>query len=115
MRRGEEAEDAALAHLHGCGLALLARNVRYPWGELDLIMHERGTVVFVEVKSRAGSARWGGAAAALGPHKAQRLARAAHTWLQARYGNRLPPCRFDAVLVEEGALLRWLRDVLAFD
>ena len=114
LRRGRAAEDAALAHLRARGLVLVARNVRYPWGELDLVMRDGASLVFVEVKSRARSVRWGGAAAALGPQKARRLARAAQTWLQARHGNRLPPCRFDAVLIEDDAPLVWLRDVLEF-
>ena len=39
---GAAAEDAALAHLRAAGLQLLARNVRYPFGEIDLVMREGG-------------------------------------------------------------------------
>jgi len=58
--RGQQAEDAALAHLLSAGLVLVQRNYRTPGrggGEIDLIVRERdGTLVFVEVRSRAGAA-----------------------------------------------------------
>src|SRR5256885_7351779 len=54
--RGQQAEDAALAHLQAAGLRLVERNYRTPGrggGEIDLIVQARnGTVVFVEVRSR---------------------------------------------------------------
>src|SRR5690554_6130389 len=52
MRRGEAAERAAEAYLAARGLILLARNYRSPHGEIDLIMQDGQTVVFVEVRQR---------------------------------------------------------------
>ena len=113
-QRGNAAEDAALAHLRAAGLQLLERNYRTPGrggGEIDLIVRERnGTVVFVEVRSRTGSA-FGGAGASIGAPKQRRIVLAARHYL-LRFGSAPPPCRFDAVLVE-GAQLQWLR--AAFD
>jgi len=64
-QQGQQAEDRALAHLMAAELALVARNYQTPGrggGEIDLIMRERdGTLVFVEVRSRA-TATFGGAA-----------------------------------------------------
>ena len=112
---GQQAEERALAHLRVAGLVPLARNVRYRCGELDLIVRDGATVVFVEVRSRRHGG-WGGAAASLGPAKQARLLRAAQLWLQGRYGNRPPPCRFDALLFEGGAAApRWLRNILTLD
>ena len=112
-QRGNAAEDQALAHLQAAGLRLLARNYRTPGrggGEIDLVMRERdGTVVFVEVRSRAGSSH-GGAGASIGATKQRRIVFAARHYL-LRW-PQLPPCRFDAVLVE-GAALQWLQG--AFD
>ena len=113
-QRGNAAEDAALAHLQAAGLQLLERNYRTPGrggGEIDLIVRERGgTLVFVEVRSRASGA-FGGAGASIGAPKQKRIVLAARHYLQ-RFGSAPPPCRFDAVLVE-GQQLQWLRG--AFD
>ena len=106
-QRGNVAEDAALAHLQ-------ARNYRTPGrggGEIDLIVRERGgTLVFVEVRSRASGA-FGGAGASIGAPKQKRIVLAARHYLQ-RFGSAPPPCRFDAVLVD-GSGLQWLQ--AAFD
>lgn len=112
-QRGDAAEDAALRHLQGQGLRLLARNYRTPGrggGEIDLVMREPGgTLVFVEVRQRASRA-WGGAAASVGAEKQRRIVFAARHYL-LRW-RAMPPCRFDVVLVEpEG--ITWLR--AAFD
>ncbi|NMM78032.1 YraN family protein [Acidovorax sp. SRB_14] len=112
-QRGNAAEDLALDHLQAAGLRLLARNYRTPGrggGEIDLIVRERdGTVVFVEVRSRASPA-FGGAGASIGAAKRQRIVFAARHYL-LRLGAP-PPCRFDVVLVEGGGV-QWLR--AAFD
>ncbi len=79
-------------------------------GEIDLVMRERdGTLVFVEVRSRAATGH-GGAAASVGPAKQRSLVFAARHYL-----SRLatpPPCRFDVVAID-GERLEWLRG--AFD
>lgn len=108
QRIGQQAEARARAHLEAAGLAFIAANVRYRVGELDLIMRDGQTVVFVEVRARA-SAAWGGAAASVDGRKQQRIMHAAQLWLQAhcgRYG--LPACRFDVVAIEAGRL-NWIR------
>lgn len=48
-------ERAALKHMKNRGCALIARNLRLPMGEIDLLCRERatGTLVIVEVKARA--------------------------------------------------------------
>jgi putative endonuclease len=110
--RGNVAEDAALAHLEAAGLRLLARNYRTPGrggGEIDLVMRERdGTLVFVEVRSRSGSA-FGGAGASISAAKQQRIIFAARHYLLRLPSP--PPCRFDVVLVE--ASVQWIK--AAFD
>jgi putative endonuclease len=116
QRRGDIAEAQALAHLQGQGLALVERNYRVArgpharGGEVDLILRERdGTLVFVEVRART-DARHGGAAASVGAAKRASLVLAARHYL-LRFAVP-PPCRFDVVAIEGGAL-QWLRG--AFD
>jgi putative endonuclease len=85
QRAGDAAEDAAARHLSDHGCTLIDRNVRYPEGELDLIVRESELIVFVEVRMRRSSA-FGGAAASVDRYKQKRLMRAAQHWLLARYG-----------------------------
>jgi putative endonuclease len=110
---GDAAEDRALAHLVAGGLKLLARNYRTPGrggGEIDLVMREPGgTVVFVEVRQRS-SRSFGGAAASVSYFKQRRIVFAARHYLMRL--TQQPPCRFDVVSVESGAI-EWLRG--AFD
>jgi putative endonuclease len=106
---GDAGEDAALLHLQKYGLTLVERNFSCRGGELDLVMRDGATVVFVEVRRRASSA-YGGAAATIGRAKQARLLVAANTWLQ-RY--RMPPaCRFDVIAID-GGTLSWLRNAIA--
>jgi len=113
---GDEAEARALAHLSAAGLVLVRRNYRVArgpssrGGEVDLVMRDRdGTIVFVEVRSRADS-RFGGAAASIGAAKRRRLIFAASHYL--RRITMTPACRFDVVAVD-GERIEWLR--AAFD
>jgi putative endonuclease len=56
---GRRAESLAAAHLEGQGFRIVARNWRQYGpepGELDLVADDRGTCVFVEVRSRTGEA-----------------------------------------------------------
>ena len=113
---GEAAEDRALSWLQDKGLTLVQRNYRVArgpharGGEIDLILREPdGTLVFVEVRSRAGRSH-GGAAASVTPAKQRSLKLAAQHYLLRL--PLLPPCRFD-VLAIDGDHLQWLQG--AFD
>ncbi|HWH82264.1 MAG TPA: YraN family protein [Burkholderiaceae bacterium] len=114
--RGDAGEARALAHLLGQGLTLVRRNYRVArgpgahGGEIDLILRERdGTLVFVEVRARAGGAH-GGAAASVGAAKQRRLVFAAQHFLRTL--ANLPPCRFDVIAIDADRI-EWLR--AAFD
>lgn len=104
---GGRAEDAALSHLVGQGLKLRERNYRSRFGEIDLVLEDRGTLVFVEVRMRTG-ARFGGAAESITARKREKLVATAR-----RYLADLPkevPCRFDAVLIDGTGTIEWIRD-----
>ena len=99
---GLAAEQAAAQFLAEQGLAVVARNVRLPEGEIDLVCREHNRWVFVEVKCRR--ARWGDApGAAVSWHKRRRLVRLAQHWLKFR-GEPDAASRFDvvAVTVDDG-------------
>lgn len=107
-QRGQRAESQALAYLESQGLLCVARNWRCPLGELDIVMRDGDVVVFVEVRARA-TRRFGGAAESITPTKQRRLERAAAWYLQALDG--IPPCRFDAVLLEGHEAPVWLKNI----
>lgn len=106
-RGGREAEDAALAHLLARGCTLEARNYRGRFGEIDLVMRERGMLVFVEVRMRSRPG-FGGAAESITAAKRGRLVATARQYL-ASLGREVP-CRFDAVLLDGAGGVEWIRD-----
>lgn len=105
---GRAAEDRALGYLQAQGLVLVQRNFRRRTGEIDLIMRDATTLVFVEVRRRSGR-HFGGAAASISAAKQVRLWRCAQLFLQ-RYATP-PACRFDAVCID-GTELTWLRHMM---
>jgi putative endonuclease len=107
-RRGVAAEALAAGYLEERGLKIIARNYRCRLGEIDLIARQGGTTIFIEVRSRKSSA-FGGAAGSITARKRARLIRAARHYLS---GTRaMPPCRFDALLIEgDPPRIEWIRD-----
>ena len=108
QEQGRKGEESALAYLQRHGLVLIEANFRCKLGEIDLVMREGQTLVFVEVRQRADRSH-GGAAASITPAKVRRILRAAQLYLQ-RF-SRLPPCRIDVVAID-GARLEWLRNAI---
>ena len=94
---GRWGEDLAAEQLAAGGLRVLARNWRCSQGELDLVGVEAdGTVVFVEVKTRAGTG-FGTPAEAVGWRKAGRIRRLACAWLTEHRPAGATGLRFDVV------------------
>lgn len=96
MKLGAQAEQAAAAFLQRQGLHLLQSNYRCRFGEIDLILREGTTLVFVEVRLRSRG-DFGGAAASIDARKQHKLILAAQHYLSRV--SPLPPCRFDALLL----------------
>lgn len=108
---GARAEALAADHLRARGLAIVTRNFRTRFGEIDLIARDGAMVVFVEVRMRR-SASFGGPLASITQAKRRRLALAARGYL-AMLGHE-PPCRFDAIVMRglDPSTIEWHRDVL---
>ena len=110
---GRLGEDEAARFLEGRGVRLLARNVRYPDGELDLVAEDGGLLLFVEVKWRRDAAR-GLAAESVTPRKRDLLVRAARRWLSENASAGRRTVRFDVVAIQgEPARIDWIQG--AFD
>lgn len=97
QEKGRQGEDLAAAHLKERGVQIVARNVRCPLGEIDLIGKDRGVIVFVEVKSRVGTAR-GLPQEAVSPDKQRRLTRLAQWYLKRERLER-QSARFDVIAI----------------
>lgn len=113
--RGRAAEDEALRFLESQGCALVEKNYRCRMGEIDLVMRDGGSLVFVEVRARASDA-YGGAAASIGRHKQRRLTAAARHFLMTHRDAARLPARFDVIAISGAGAEqspRWIR--AAFD
>ncbi|CAN5900371.1 YraN family protein [soil metagenome] len=108
QRTGDEGEERALVYLQHAGLKLVQRSFLCKGGEIDLIMQDQASLVFVEVRARA-SDRFGGALASVTPAKQRRMVHAAQVYLQTLKAT--PACRFDVVAIEGGEL-HWLKNVI---
>ncbi|GAA0479864.1 MULTISPECIES: YraN family protein [Tatumella] len=109
---GQLYERRARRFLQRAGLKWVASNVRYPCGEIDLIMRDGMIWVFTEVRFRSND-RFGGALASITRQKRQRLRKAAALWLAGRQQSfATTDCRFDIIAVT-GKELQWLKN--AFD
>jgi putative endonuclease len=108
QEQGRVWENAAMAYLQRHGLVLVEANFRCKLGEIDLIMREGSTLVFVEVRQRAAGAQVG-AAASIGPSKVRRIVRAAQVYLQRC--ARMPPCRIDVIAID-GERIEWLKNAI---
>lgn len=111
QRRGKYYEDMACAYLCRHGLTLLTRNYHCRRGEIDLVMRDRQSLVFVEVRYRR-QGRFGTASESVNWHKQQRLIAAAEHYL-LHESKKPPPARFDVVAIsgsEADLRLEWIPD-----
>ena len=106
-RRGIAAETLCLWLLRLKGYRILARDLRTPVGEIDIVARRGRTLVAVEVKRRG---RMEDAAEAIGRDQRRRILRALGWFAQRQPdGDRLS-LRFDAMLLDGGLLPRHIRD-----
>lgn len=105
LKRGTSAEWIAAALLMAKGYRILARRHRTPEGEIDIIAARGRRLAFVEVKGRRTIEA---AEAALTPHQAGRIGRAADFWLTRRPAFQNHEIGLDAVLVVPR---RWPRHI----
>jgi putative endonuclease len=105
---GALAEQLAADFLSAQGLEIVDRNYRCRMGEVDLILRDRGVLVFAEVRLRR-RADFGGAAGSITAAKQSRIVAAARHYLA---GKPERACRFDAVLLDRLApdAIEWIQD-----
>ena len=108
---GNEAEQQACKHLQAHGLKLLDKNFSIKAGEVDLIMRDNETLVFVEVRYRKNT-DFGGAAASVTPKKQQRIIKASLAYQQKHAPQS--SMRFDVVAIEgDNRELDWIQNAFS--
>lgn len=93
--RGAEAEELAAAFLEREGYRIVARNVRFDVGEIDLVAWDGDVLCFVEVRARASGSQIH-PLETIDARKQSRVVRAASRYLETMKGV-WPAMRFDAV------------------
>ena len=114
-RRGRRAERRAERFLRRRGLRTLARNFTKPYGEIDLVMRDGATLVFVEVRLR-GPGAWEDGAASVHGAKQRRVVRAAEAYLAAHPRYASDATRFDVVSMSGTNFLSklvWIADAFS--
>jgi putative endonuclease len=97
---GKITEQLAADFLAKQGLLLQASNFHNRGGELDLVMTEADTWVFVEVKYRRSNS-FGGAISAISSQKQQKIRQCAAYYLQQAGLNEYnTSCRFDVIALQ---------------
>jgi len=108
--RGREAENRAWEYLRSRGLRLLQRNYRSRRGEIDLVLQDQDSLVFVEVRYRRES-RFGTGAESVDRRKQSKLIACAQHYMQTNPAIARQPCRFDVVSVGgSGEAIEWIRN-----
>lgn len=111
-RQGSHFEQLAKQFLQAQGLQFIAENQAFKCGELDLIMQQGSTIVFVEVRQRK-NANFGSALESISYQKQQKWLSAANLWLAKRNQSlETADCRFDVVAFEGEQPPLWIKNFL---
>lgn len=103
------------------GLSTIDRNYRSRYGEIDLIMRDKNTLVFVEVRYRKHQ-QFGSASASVTPTKQKKIILTAEYYLQQHRWTESYNCRFDVVSISpdtnkaneaEAFLIEWIKDAFS--
>lgn len=108
---GLEAEQLAATFLKNNGLKLVIQNYHCQFGEIDLIMKDAKTLVFIEVRLRTNSL-YGSAAASITSQKQRKLSLTAQHYLQSHGDCN---CRFDVILMNKLDIqhIEWIRNAIS--
>ena len=108
--KGQEAEAIAAKYLKAQGLKLITSNYRSRFGEIDLIMQNGESLVFIEVRLRKSKA-FGGAEESITASKQHKIVITAEYYLQ-QHGNQA--CRFDVILMNKADAqnITWIKNAI---
>ena len=95
---GLRGEELAVRYLRRQGCVIVARDVRLPGGEIDIVAVQQRTLLFVEVKTRSFLIEGESIGTAVSDDKERRITRAAYAFLK-RHRLLDYPMRFDVITV----------------
>lgn len=107
LLRGEKSEQLACQYLLKKGLQVVEKNFRCKYGELDLIMRDQKTLVFIEVRFRKSN-KYGGALESITPKKQFRIIAATQYYLLLNKINS--PIRFDVITMSNDTDINWIKN-----
>ena len=96
---GAQIEDLVCNYLQKQKLKLITRNYRCRLGEIDLIMHDQATLVFIEVRYRQHS-NFGSSLESVDLIKQKKIIKTAEYYLLSQQLFEKIACRFDVVAVK---------------
>jgi len=105
-RFGRIAEAVCAGVLRLKGYRILARDVRTPVGEIDIVAHRGRVLAFVEVKAR----RSADGTDIIGPRQQHRIVRAAEAFLSRHPSLAGLDVRFDVMIVQGWTMPTHLTD-----
>jgi putative endonuclease len=112
LESGKTGENLACDYLQQQGLTLLARNFRSRYGEIDLIMRDGSTVVFVEVRARQQH-NLVDSLQSINASKQKKLIKTALYYLQTHSKLMDYPARFDVIAITNqpaASQINWIKD-----
>ncbi|MDD3265569.1 MAG: YraN family protein [Burkholderiales bacterium] len=107
-QKGAAGESAASFFLQKNGLRLIVSNFYSRFGEIDLIMHDGDSYIFVEVKNR--KAGIGSGLESITRAKQMKLVKTAQFFMMKL--GRDVNCRFDAVILDDEGNVEWLKNII---
>lgn len=110
--RGTQAEERAADFLQRQGLQLHLKNYRCKAGEIDLIMQQGDTLVFIEVRLRSHS-QFASAAESVTLSKQRKIVKTAQFYLQQQQLTDKINCRFDVIAFSENSSPEWIKDAFS--
>ena len=103
--QGSNQEQRACEYLESHGLNLITQNFSCRMGEIDLIMQDKNSLVFIEVRYRANK-QFGGAAASITKSKQRKIIKTA-LFYQQRHAPK-SNMRFDVIAIESDNEIQWI-------
>ena len=111
-QRGQWAEQLALDYLVQKKLELLSCNYRCAVGEIDIIMLDHETIVFIEVRYRANN-NYIHVLETISEKKCIRIIKTSRHFLQNTRQLSRKPCRFDIITItgeNNNPEIVWIKD-----
>lgn len=110
---GNHYEELANKYLVRQGFSLIEQNFSAKCGEIDLIMRDQNTIVFIEVKYRKNTS-YGHAAEMVTSSKIRKLIKTANVWLLKQgLSAHSTDFRFDVIAIEQnGDNIEWIKNAI---